>query len=234
MPDNHNPTGLTMGDAQRREIVAACARAGVLVVADETSAELRIDGPPRRRPLAAYDAGGGVVTLGSMSKAAWGGLRLGWIRANPRLVRELAAVRADVDMASPVLEQLLALELLGRWPEVVASRVALLRERRDALLEALEEHAPAWAVRRPNGGLSAWVRLPAPVATRLASAAAREGLVITPGPAFSVDGTFERHLRLPYTAAPEVLRGAVAKLAVLAPRLGAEAEPTVDHAVQAV
>jgi DNA-binding transcriptional MocR family regulator len=234
MPDNHNPTGLTMGDAQRREIVAACARAGVLVVADETSAELRIDGPPRRRPLAAYDAGGGVVTLGSMSKAAWGGLRLGWIRANPRLVRELAAVRADVDMASPVLEQLLALELLGRWPEVVASRVALLRERRDVLLDALEEHAPAWSVRRPHGGLSAWVRLPSPVATRLATAAAREGLVITPGPAFSVDGTFERHLRLPYTAAPEVLRGAVATLAGLAPRLGAEAEPAVDHAVTAV
>ena len=85
-----------------------------------------------------------------MSKAAWGGLRLGWIRANPRLVRELAAVRADVDMASPVLEQLLALELLARWEEVVDSRVALLRERRDALLDALAEHAPAWTVRRPE------------------------------------------------------------------------------------
>ena len=224
MPDHHNPTGLTMGDAQRREIVAACARAGVLVVADETSAELRIDGPPRRRPLAGYDAGGGVVTLGSMSKAAWGGLRLGWIRANPRLVRELAAVRADVDMASPVLEQLLALELLARWPEVVGSRVALLRERRDALAAALEEHAPAWTFRKPSGGLSLWVRLPSPVATRLASAAAREGLIVTPGPAFSVDGTFERHLRLPFTAAPEILREAVATLAALAPRLGADVE----------
>src|SRR5215210_2811051 len=222
MPDHHNPTGLTMGDAQRREIVAACCHAGVLVVADETAAELRIDGSSRRRPLAAYDAGAGVVTLGSMSKAAWGGLRLGWIRANPRLIRELAAVRADVDMASPVLEQLLALELLGRWDEVVDSRVALLRERREALLDALAEHAPAWRVRRPSGGLSAWVRLPTPAATRLASAAAREGLIVTPGPAFSVDGTFERHLRLPFTAAPEVLRDAVRTLAGLAPRLGAE------------
>ena len=228
MPDHHNPTGLTMGDAQRREIVAACARAGVLVVADETSAELRLDGPAQRRPLAAFDAGGGVVTLGSMSKAAWGGLRLGWIRASPRLVRELAAVRADVDMASPVLEQLLALELLARWEEVVDSRVVLLRERRDALLEALAEHAPAWTVRRPSGGLSAWVRLPSPVATRLASAAAREGLVVTPGPAFSVDGTFERHLRLPFTAAPDVLRDAVRTLAALAPRLGADVEPPAE------
>jgi DNA-binding transcriptional MocR family regulator len=228
MPDHHNPTGLTMGEAQRREIVAACARAGVLVVADETSAELRLDGPAQRRPLAAYDAGAGVVTLGSMSKAAWGGLRLGWIRANPRLVRELAAVRADVDMASPVLEQLLALELLARWEEVVDSRLVLLRERRDALLEALAEHAPAWTVRRPGGGLSAWVRLPSPVATRLASAAAREGLVVTPGPAFSVDGTFERHIRLPFTAAPDVLHDAVRTLAALAPRLGADVEPPAE------
>ena len=234
MPDHHNPTGLTMGDAQRREIVAACARAGVLVVADETTAELRLDGPPRRRPLAAYDAGGGVVTLGSMSKAAWGGLRLGWIRANPRLVRELAAVRADVDMASPVLEQLLALELLARWSEVVDSRVALLRERRDVLLDALAEYAPAWGVRRPNGGLSAWVRLPSPVATRLASAAAREGLIVTPGPAFSVDGTFERHLRLPFTAAPEVLTDAVRTLSSLAPRLGAEVDAPIEHQEAAV
>ncbi len=228
MPDHHNPTGLSMGDAQRQAIVSACASAGVPLVTDETSAELRIDGPPRRRPLAAYDAGGGVITLGSMSKAAWGGLRLGWIRASPRLVRELAAVRADVDMASPVLEQLLALELLARWEEVVASRVALLRERRDVLLGALAEDAPAWSVRRPHGGLSAWVRLPSPVATRLASAAAREGLVVTPGPAFSVDGTFERHLRLPYTAAPDVLRDAVRTLAGLAPRLGAGVEPPAE------
>src|SRR5215216_5332871 len=214
MPDHHNPTGLTMGDAQRREIVGACARAGVLVVADETSAELRLDGPPRRRPLAAFDAGGGVITLGSMSKAAWGGLRLGWIRANPRLVRELAAVRADVDMASP--------------------RLAQLRERRDALLDALAEFAPAWSVQRPHGGLSAWVRLPSPVATRLASAAAREGLIVTPGPAFSVDGTFERHLRLPFTAAPDVLRDAVRTLAALAPRLGAEVEADMEPAPPAV
>src|SRR5215210_1028092 len=222
IPDFHNPTGLSMSAAHRAALAETCARAGMALVADETNAELRLDGPATPAPLAAADPGGAVLTIGSMSKAAWGGLRLGWVRASPRLVRELAAVRAEVDMASPVLEQLLALELLARWEEVVDSRVALLRERRDALLDALAEHAPAWTVRRPEGGLSAWVRLPTPAATRLASAAAREGLIVTPGPAFSVDGTFERHLRLPYTAAPDVLRDAVRTLAGLAPRLGAE------------
>jgi DNA-binding transcriptional MocR family regulator len=95
----------------------------------------------------------------------------------------------------------------------------MLRPRRDSLLAALAEHAPAWAVRRPRGGLSAWVRLPAPVATRLSAAAAREGVLVTPGPSFAVDGTFEHHLRLPFTRPPGDLARAVRVLAETAARL---------------
>jgi DNA-binding transcriptional MocR family regulator len=224
IPDFHNPTGLSMSAAHRAALAETCARAGVALVADETNAELRLDGPAPAAPLAAADPGGAVLTIGSMSKAAWGGLRLGWIRAAPRLVRELAAARADLDIASPVLEQLVAVELMGSWDAVLASRRALLRPRRDALLAALTAHAPAWSARRPRGGLSAWVRLPAPVATRLAAAAAGRGLLVPPGPSFSVDGTFERHLRVPFTAPPEDLEAAVRTLAELAAGLGPVAD----------
>jgi DNA-binding transcriptional MocR family regulator len=216
IPDYHNPTGLSLAGDDRHGLAQACARAGVTLIADETTAELRIDGPSPPRPLAAHDQA--VVTIGSMSKSAWGGLRIGWVRAAPRLVRELAATRADHDIATPVLEQLIAVELLHRWDETLASRTALLRPRRDALLEAL----PAtWRARKPGGGLSAWVKLPAPVATRLAAAAARERILITPGPSFSVDGTFERHVRLPFCAPSVELKNAVAILHDLAGRLGA-------------
>ena len=166
--------------------------------------------------MAASDPGGAVLTIGSMSKAAWGGVRLGWIRAAPRLVRELTAARADLDMAGPVLDQLLGVELMAGWEGVLASRRELLRPRRDALLVALAAHAPAWSTRRPRGGLSAWVRLPAPIATRLAAAAARRGVLVVPGPSFSVDGTFERHVRLPFTTAPADLDAAVRVLAEVA------------------
>jgi DNA-binding transcriptional MocR family regulator len=216
IPDYHNPTGLSLAERDRPALAQACARAGVMLVVDETTAELRIDGPPPLAPVAAHDAA--VVTIGSMSKSAWGGLRIGWVRASPRLVRELAAARADHDIASPVLEQLIAIELLARWDESLASRRDLLRPRRDALLQALPEH---WHARRPHGGLSAWVRLPAPIATRLAAAAARERILITPGPSFSVDGTFERHFRLPFCAPPEQLVDAVDRLQEIAGRLGA-------------
>jgi DNA-binding transcriptional MocR family regulator len=229
IPDFHNPTGLTMSAADRSALAGAAARAGVVLVADETNAELRLDGPAMPPPLCAFDPGGAVVTIGSMSKAAWGGLRIGWIRAAPRLIRELAAARADVDLAPPVLGQLLAVELLRGWDDVVASRRALLRPRRDALLAALAEHAPSWTHRRPRGGMSVWTRLPAPVATRLSAAAAREGVLVTPGPSFSVDGTFEHHLRLPFTLPPETLAEAVRTLAETAQRLGAAtAEPALE------
>ena len=215
-PDFHNPTGLTMGAAARAALGDACARTGTVLVADETYADLRIDGPPLPGPLAAHAPGATVITLGTMSKAAWAGLRVGWLRAAPTLVAELAARRADVDMASPVLDQLLAVELLERWDEVLAQRRALVRVRRDALLRALAAHAPDWRARRPAGGLSAWVRLPAPTATRLAALAAADGVRGTPGPSFSLDGTFEQHVRLPFTLAPEDLEEAVARLAAIA------------------
>lgn len=215
-PDFHNPTSLTMSPAARAALVEACARAGTVLVADETCTELRLDGPAVPAPLAAHAPDATAITIGTMSKAAWGGLRVGWLRATPRLIAELAARRADVDMASPVLEQLLAVELLACWDEVLDSRRALVRPRRDALLGALAENAPEWRVRRPCGGLSAWVRLSAPSATRLAALAAAEGVHVTPGPSFSVDGTFEQHVRLPYTLAPEQLEEAVARLAALA------------------
>ena len=54
-----------------------------------------------------------MITTGSMSKAFWAGMRIGWIRANPALVQRLAAARMALDIASPVLEQLVAVELLA-------------------------------------------------------------------------------------------------------------------------
>jgi DNA-binding transcriptional MocR family regulator len=132
-------------------------------------------------------------------------------------------------MAGPVLDQLTALELLTDWDAVLADRRRLLLDRRAALLDALPGD---WSVRRPRGGMVAWARLPAPVATRLAGVAATHGIAITPGPAFSVDGTFEAHVRLPFTLPPDDLRDAVARLAELATGLTDRApEPRVALAV---
>ncbi|HEY6759244.1 MAG TPA: PLP-dependent aminotransferase family protein [Baekduia sp.] len=226
VPDFQHPTGIVMRAADREAIALTCARAGTVLVSDEACVELRLDGPALPPPLGAYDPGGTVVTVGSMSKAAWGGVRIGWVRATARVIRELTTVRGAIDMAGPVLDQLVGVELSHNWDAVIASRRTLLHERRSALFTALAEHAPAWTVRRPHGGTSAGARLPTPDATRLAAAAASTGLLLSPGPAFSVDGTFEHHIRLPYTLPPETLHDAVARLAQLARELGTETRAT--------
>jgi DNA-binding transcriptional MocR family regulator len=213
IPDFQNPTGRLMDDDDRAALVATARATGTYVVSDETFAELAVDDVPRPRPLAAHDTDGRVISIGSVSKLVWGGLRIGWIRAGQALVRRIAEARDAVDLASPVLEQLIVAELLGRVEPIVAARRASLRERRAALIAALRGELPGWEFTVPPGGLSLWVRLPGISSTALAAAAAPQGLHIVPGTAFGVDGVLDDHLRVPYVLPPEELREAVARLA---------------------
>src|SRR5690606_39464391 len=102
IPDFHNPTGLLMPAAERAALVDAARRADAFLVADETFADLAHDlDAPREPPLASFDTGGRVITVGSASKLMWGGLRIGWIRTTAPLARRLVVAREPFDMASP-------------------------------------------------------------------------------------------------------------------------------------
>jgi DNA-binding transcriptional MocR family regulator len=214
IPDFQNPTGRLMDDGVRAALVAAARDTGAYVVGDETFTELAVDDVARPRPLAAHDTDGRVITIGSAAKVLWGGLRIGWIRAGQALVRRLAEARETVDLASPVLEQLIVTELLARMDEITADRRTILRERRTALIEALRRECPGWEFEIPPGGLSLWVRLPGVSSTALAAAGTRHGLHIVPGTAFGVDGVLDDHLRVPYILPPERLREAATRLAL--------------------
>jgi DNA-binding transcriptional MocR family regulator len=216
MPDFHNPTGLVMGADARRRVVGGLERAGTLVVIDETFVELDLDDVDVPVPAASFGAGR-TVTIGSLSKSVWGGLRVGWARADPALVHRMATARAASDMASPLFEQLVAAHALDRLDEILAERRELIRVRRAALARALEERLPAWRYALPPGGLYVWTELPEPISTSLSLEAAQHGLNITPGPRFAAAGLLERHLRLPFTLAPDQLERAVEILAELTP-----------------
>jgi DNA-binding transcriptional MocR family regulator len=206
-PDGQNPTGLLADDRQRRALLAA-VRAPV-VAADETFTDLVPDGA-QATPLALLDRR--VVTLGSMSKSFWSGLRVGWVRADPPLLARLAQTRGTVDLSSPVLEQLIAVRLLAVADEVLADRIAWLAAARDALLTALADRLPDWRVTRPQVGAMLWVELPGGSATRLAGHALDLGLRLTPGPRFTVDGTADRWVRLPLSVPPDAVGGLVVVL----------------------
>ena len=108
VPDFQNPTGALISETDREAMVKAALSADCHVVVDQTFVDVRFDGAPPPRMVAQIADDPRVLTIGSMSKAFWGGLRIGWIRATPTLVQRLGRARATQDMASPVIEQLIA------------------------------------------------------------------------------------------------------------------------------
>lgn len=234
MPDFHNPAGHLMSERDRAALAAAAAAVGTRLVIDETFAELPLGGgpgPALPAPLAAWDPAGQVITIGSMSKAFWAGLRVGWVRAEPGLAARLQAARGPSDLASPVVEQLAAAWLLERAGSVLPARRASLTRRRDVLASALAEHLPAWGFRTPGGGLSLWARLDAPVSSALAHAAERQRLRLVPGPRFGTGANLERYLRLPFTLPEADLPDAAHRLAAARASLDpARPVPLAAHA----
>jgi len=208
-PDYHNPTGVLIDEAARRAVLKAARETGTTVVIDESFVELGFGAP--ERAAAAIDPS--VITLGSLSKPVWGGLRIGWLRASAELVGRLAALRASIDMAGPVLDQIVAASLFDRLDAIAARRIEEIVPRRDVLVAALREHLPQWRFIVPQGGLSLWAELDAPLSTPLTLLAGQAGLVVVPGSRFGVDGTLERFLRIPYALPADQLVEAVRRLA---------------------
>ncbi|MCP9963212.1 PLP-dependent aminotransferase family protein [Streptomyces somaliensis] len=205
VPDFHNPTGLCMSAGDRRSLRLACP-----TVVDETMTDLALDGAGPE-PFATHAPT--AVSIGSVSKSIWGGLRIGWIRAAPSLLERVQQTRHATDLGTPVVEQLATAVLLDEHRNRRPDALRRLRTQRDALRQAVAEHLPGVHVPRPPGGMTLWATFPEPVGSRLAAIAPDHGVTIAAGPRFGVGGAFERHVRLPYTLPPDQLVQAVRRLA---------------------
>lgn len=212
VPDFHNPTGLCLDEAGRGELARIMRDTRTTLVVDESMVDLWLDTPPPP-PVASAAAGAPVVTIGSTAKSLWGGLRVGWIRADRDTIVRLAGARTAVDLGTPVMEQLAAAHLLSDVDELLERRREQLRDRRRALGAALERHLPDWEYTPGQGGMSLWARMPEPVSTALAAAAPSHGVLLAAGPRFGVQGAFEHFVRLPYTQDAAVLDDAVEAMA---------------------
>ncbi|MFJ6580909.1 PLP-dependent aminotransferase family protein [Streptomyces sp. NPDC091368] len=213
-PTVHNPTGRTLGDSVRREWRRVLADRELFAVEDTACAELALgegeDGDATAPvPLVAGLPMASTVTVGTLSKLFWGGLRVGWVRSSPQVVARLAEIKTSVDLACSVVDQLVAVRLLDGLPEARVRRRAELRGQRDAAEALVRGTAPHWEWTRPAGGPALWVRVPGTDTEALAQLARRHGVSVVPGAAFSpVDG-FRDRLRLPYARGTEALAAAL-------------------------
>lgn len=212
VPTFHNPTGTVLSLARRREIVRLAQDFDLPVVDDITMTGLWLDRPPPP-PLAAVGPEAPILTVGSLSKLFWGGLRLGWIRAPEELVPTLARLKAVADLGSSVVSQALGAALLARADEVAALRRSQLSSSTALLSGLLSRLLPDWSFDPPSGGVSLWVRLPYGDSEEFAQLAARHGVLVLPGNVSSAENRHRDQLRLPFFREPGELEEGVRRLA---------------------
>ncbi len=226
IPDFQNPTGLLATASRRREVVAAATAAGVLVVEDAFDADLLVEGelPP---PLAAL-APAHVVHLGTISKALFPGVRVGWISGPREFVHRLAALQRIGELTSPPVLQAALNVFLSRGDyDRNLLRVKARLKARLALAHntGLRSFPVGTRCGRPLGGWVLWVDLPSGVSGReLAEAARGEGVLVSPGSDFVPDRSDVSSLRI------SVARSSGAELEKALESVGALARASVRRA----
>lgn len=210
-PHNHNPTGVQTSLAVRRRIADLAAEHGVTVIEDRVLAHVSFDGvtPPS---LASLRPDAPIVVVESLSKWAWEGLRVGWLRADPVLVRRLRGLRQTTDLSTSVPSQLLAIDLIAQAPVLRRTVATVHREAADAAAKLLAVHLPEWRFRPPRGGLWLWAQLPSGSAAGFARYAAGLGVSVAGSAQFMSDVDADDHIRIPVTSTPAVLEAGIQRL----------------------
>lgn len=216
IPNFHNPAGVTMAIARRAEILEICSAAGVLVVEDNPYGLLGFDGQTYPA-LRSYDREN-VVYLGSFSKTFAAGLRVGWVLA-PHAVREKLVLAAEsATLCPPTINQLIVSRYLAThdWQGQIKLFRETYRDRRDAMLSALDQYMPpdcTWT--RPDGGFYVWLTVPEGVDTKaMLPRAVTARVAYASGTGFYADQLGSRQMRLSFCyPTPERIREGVRRLA---------------------
>jgi len=200
MPNFHNPTGITTGQAHRERLLALCEAHRVPILEDGFEEEMKYFGPAVL-PIKSMDVGGIVLYVGTFSKVVFPGLRIGWIAAPREAIVRLAAIQRASCLAGNTLAQAAAARFCaGGQFELYLRRVhRVYRRRMEAMLRGLAEELPpgvTWT--RPAGGYTLWLRLPGRVADeeRLCARIAREGVKVAAGRGFFARRPEAAHARL--------------------------------------
>ncbi len=235
LPNFQNPSGVTLSLERRKEVVALADKYGIPIVEDDPYGQLRYEGehlPPlldldRETVGVRSDDGfqsGNVIYLSTFSKTLAPGLRLGWIVAPPEVLARLVQLKQGADLHTSTFTQMVAYEVArgGFLDEHVQRLRQAYKERRDVMLEALDEFVPdslgvTWT--RPRGGLFLWMQLPdGGDCHRLLEAALREKVAFVPGdsffPASYPQSDSRRFMRLNFSnATPKLIVEGVRRLA---------------------
>ncbi len=215
IPNFHNPAGCTLSAEKRVRVVELAAEHGFRIFEDDPYRELPFEGEALET-LLSMDRADRVIHASSFSKTVSPGVRVGYLAGPAAEIAKLAR-RANETYISPnMLAESVVLELCrsGALDRNIEFVKGALRERRDALVEALREQLPEAEFVVPGGGYFLWLDLAEGTdTTALLAEAKSEGATFVAGPDFMIEGG-ENSLRLSFAPVPpERIAEGVARIA---------------------
>jgi DNA-binding transcriptional MocR family regulator len=212
VPSYHNPTGALMPEQVRKTVARLAEELQIPVVEDNTLDAIELGkGPPL--PIAAFAKSAPILTVGSLGKLFWPGLRVGFIRGPEPWIGRLGRYKALCDLGGPLLSQAIAAVLLEHAPMAMKTRRREVGGKLETMTRLLSKHLPSWTWQKPEGGLLLWARMGSGDADELAQIAVRHGVAIVPGSANSPDHHFPDHVRLPLVADAATMKEGILRLA---------------------
>jgi DNA-binding transcriptional MocR family regulator len=213
-----NPSGRTLSEERRRRVAELARAHGVLVLEDDPYGLVRYEGE-QLPTIFELEGGENVAYASSFSKTISPGVRVGYFVLPPELAKKIEALAVSTYISPPFMTQATVHEFLrrGSFEPNLARVNGLLKARRDAMLEALEQHMPddaRWS--RPEGGYFIWLELPGEDTDALFARAEGVGVAFVKGTDFFADGSGRDALRLAFSfVSPEEIADGVARLAGL-------------------
>lgn len=237
LPNFQNPSGSTLCLERRRQLVEIADKYGVPIVEDDPYGQLRYEGE-HIPSIVALDSeyrgpnggqySGNVIYLSTFSKLLAPGLRLGWVIAPPEVIRKLVLTKQAADLHTPSFNQYVAFEVAkgGFLDEHVKTIRATYKERRDVMIEMMEEMFPAGVTwRKPQGGMFLWGILPEGMdAAEVLKRAVEKKVAFVPGEAFHPTGGGKNTMRLNFSySSPGTIREGITRLGLALKELIADA-----------
>ena len=203
IPNFHNPAGCTLSLEKRSRLVQLAADHGFTLFEDDPYRMICFE-KARGKTMLEMDTADRVIHASSFSKSVSPGVRVGYL-VGPVEQIETLAKRANETYISPnMLAESIVFELCrsGGLAENLKVVNAALRDRRDALVDALNESIPEADFVVPEGGYFLWLSLGDDVDTKaLLAEAKEEGVTFVAGPDFMLEGGTSS-LRLSFAPVP--------------------------------
>lgn len=206
IPTFQNPTGRTMTLSRRKRLLELAEKYDVMVLEDNPYGAIRWEGE-NLPSLKSMDKTGHVIYMGTLSKILAPGLRLGWVVAEPELIKKYTMMKQSADLHTDSLAQYIAAEYFAQNDinEHIAKITSLYHKREQIMMDAIDKYFPAGVTHsNPEGGMFLWVMVPGVNDTQvLFDAALARNVAIVPGDPFFGNETIPGTFRMNYSNTPE-------------------------------